>query len=230
MGTDNLHHQRKAKLTVDVRRRKPLRDVYDKVLIVCEGEKTEPLYFTEIKDYYEINSANIRITGECGSDPVSIVNHAIQLYQDEKKGGDLFDRVYCLFDQDSYHLPPNKFQQALDKITGVKPKNTFFAITSVPCFEYWFLLHFTFTTAPFSSSGGVSAGKAVFQKLKHYWPEYTKTREGAFATRLPELEFAKTNAVLSLAEANKNHTDNPSTHIHELVEYLETIKSVQIDT
>lgn len=225
MGTDNLHHKRKAKLNEDTSRRKALRKPYDKVLIVCEGGKTEPQYFGEIKDHYEIDSANVRITGDCGSDPVSVVNYALELYQYEKCKGDCFDRVYCVIDQDSYKLPPNKYQQALDKIASVKPKNTFFSITSVPCFEYWLLLHFIYTTSPFSSVGGVSAGAAVLQQLKNYWPEYEKALKGTFVSRLTELELATTNAIRSLADAQENHTDNPSTHIHELVNFLKNIKN-----
>ena len=224
MGTDNFHHKRKAKLQEDVSRRKASRASYDKVLIVCEGGKTEPLYFAEVKDHYEINSANICITGECGSDPVSVVTHALQLYQNEKVKGVNFDRVYCVFDQDSYNLPPNKYQQALDKIAGAKPKNTFFAITSVPCFEYWLLLHFDYKSAPFSSVGGVSVGAAVLNQLQCYWPEYKKALRGTFASRLLELEFAIANATRSLGESQRIHTDNPSTHIHELVCYLKDIK------
>lgn len=225
MGTDDFHHKRKAKRIEDVSRRKASRAPYDKVLIVCEGEKTEPLYFSEIKDYYEINSANISITGECGSDPVSVVTHALRLYHDDKKKDEAFDRVYCVFDQDSYNLPPNKYQQALDKLAGAKPKGTFFAITSVPCFEYWLLLHFVYTTAQFSSVGGVSVGAAVLQELNKVWPEYTKAQEGTFVSRLQELEFAKANASRSLEDAKENHTDHPSTCVHELVEYLQRIKS-----
>jgi len=45
MGTDNLFHKRKAKKAVDLARRKALRAPYAKVLVVCEGEKTEPYYF-----------------------------------------------------------------------------------------------------------------------------------------------------------------------------------------
>lgn len=225
MGTDNLHHRRKAKLRSDVSRRKASRSPYEKVLIVCEGEKTEPVYFSELIDHYEINSANIRITGNCGSDPLSVVNHALKLYQEEKVKGDNFDHVYCVFDQDSYNLPPNKYQQALDKIAGAKPKDTFFAITSVPCFEYWLLLHFEYTTAQFNSIGGVSAGASVLQKLKEHWPEYEKSLIGIFKYRLPELDFATTNAVRSLTAAEETHTNNPTTHIHELVTYLKNIKN-----
>ncbi|VAW46556.1 hypothetical protein MNBD_GAMMA03-583 [hydrothermal vent metagenome] len=60
MGTDNLHHKRKAKSISNLERKKAKRAPYDRVLIVCEGEKTEPYYFSELIDYYRLNSANIK--------------------------------------------------------------------------------------------------------------------------------------------------------------------------
>lgn len=224
MGSDNLHHKRKAKRDKDVGRKKASRVPYQKVLIVCEGGKTEPLYFNEIRDLYEINTANIRITGECGSDPISVVNHALALFDAEKEKNAPFDRVYCVFDQDSYHLPPNQYQQALDKIAHQSTKNTFFAITSVPCFEYWLLLHFVYTTAPFSAVGGVSVGAAVVNQLKTHWEAYDKGATGTFLALKEKLDFATTNAIRSLKAATQNQTDNPTTHIHELVSYLRHIK------
>ncbi len=102
MGTDNLHHKRKAKQVSRLQRQNAKRKPYDKVLIVCEGEKTEPNYFNELKDHYEINTANIEIDGNCGSSPKSVVNHAINLYTKECDTDNGFDRVYCVFDKDSH--------------------------------------------------------------------------------------------------------------------------------
>ena len=226
MGSEDLFHKRKAKAAPQLGRRKPVRATYDKVLIVCEGEKTEPLYFKELVDYYEIHSANVRVSGECGSDPLSVVNHGIKLYEDERlvESG-TFDRVYCVFDRDAH----TNYQAALDKLAGIKPKTVFFAANSVPCFEYWLLLHFTYTTAPYSAVGGVSSGAAVLKELKNYWPEYTKAEAGAFLASLKisndGLVYAKENAKRAFIEAKKNHTDNPSTTVHMLVDYLQQIKN-----
>lgn len=224
MGSDDLHHKRKAKLQSEMRRREAIRAPYQKVLIVCEGEKTEPLYFNEIKDKYEINSANITVSGECGSDPLSVYSHAADLFQKENDKNDPFDRVYCVFDQDGYNLGPNKYQQAIDKISRSRPKDTFIAITSVPCFEYWFLLHFVYTTAPFTSVGKYSVGDSVRQELLKYWPEYQKTLKDTFEFLFPNLERAKAYSKRALTAASRNHTDNPSTYVHDLVDYLQHIK------
>lgn len=224
MGSDDLFKKRKAK-SADLGRRKPLVASYDKVLIVCEGSKTEPQYFQELIDHYEIHSANVKISGDCGSDPLSVVGHGLDLYKSEKDADSgAFDRVYCVFDRDAH---PN-YLSALQKINNQKIKDVFYAITSVPCFEYWFLLHYDYTTAPYSAVGGKSSGDAVVSALKTFWPEYAKGRHGTFehllGLRNDELAYAKANARRAILEAERNRTDNPSTMAHDLVAYLQAIK------
>ncbi len=72
MGSDNLFHRRKAKRVDQLARRKVRREPYAKVLIVCEGEKTEPR---------------------------SIFDYAKGRYLIEKRADDPFDKVYCVFDK-----------------------------------------------------------------------------------------------------------------------------------
>lgn len=48
MGTDDLFHKRKQRRATSLQRKKALKAPYDRVLIVCEGAKTEPNYFREI--------------------------------------------------------------------------------------------------------------------------------------------------------------------------------------
>jgi len=222
VGSDDLFHKRKAKSARDSARRQPVRASYDKVLIVCEGAKTEPLYFKELVDHYEIHSANVTISGDCGSDPVSVVKHGIQLYDKEKLAGSgPFDKVYCVFDRDAH---PNYLQAQVD-LSNIRKKGVFYAIKSIPCFEYWLLLHFIYKTAPFMAVGNVSSGAAALRELKKYWPDYEKAGVGSFSYTLSKLEYAKANAKRALREAERNHTDNPSTNIHELVDYLQNIKN-----
>ncbi len=47
LGTDDLFHKRKAKVTNDLNRKQAIKRTYEKILIVCEGSKTEPNYFAE---------------------------------------------------------------------------------------------------------------------------------------------------------------------------------------
>lgn len=220
MGTDNLHHKRKSKNSGQLARRAARRETYAKVLIVCEGEKTEPNYFLGLKDHYALNSANVEITGNCGSDPVSIINHGKQRYREVKNAGDPFDKVYCVFDKDAH---PN-YKQAMDDISNATPKNIFIAINSVPCFEYWLLLHFVYSTKPYAALHNNSACNQVLTDLKVYIPDYAKGRRDIFAELINQLDFACHNANRALQVATANDTDNPSTHVHELVAFLQDIK------
>lgn len=220
MGTDNLFHKRKAKSAAGLKRHRVKRDSYAKILIVCEGEKTEPNYFNGLRDHHSLSSANVEVCGNCGSSPLSIVTYAKQRYREEKDAGDAFDKVYCVFDQDA-HVD---YTKAVAAIRGATPKDTYFAITSVPCFEYWLLLHFIYTTKPYTALPGNSAGNQVLAQLKIYMPDYTKGDNDTFSVLIDQLDFAKNNAARSLQFAKANNTDNPSTHVHELVAFMQSIK------
>lgn len=220
MGTDDLFKKRKARSALDQARRKASRAPYEKVLIVCEGEKTEPNYFQELKDFYEIDTANVVIDGNCGSSPISVVNHAIASYLQETETLEPYDKVYCVIDRDTH----DSFDEAIAKLANQKPEDVFHAIVSVPCFEYWLLLHFQYTTAAFMPAGKKSAGNRTEEALKGLWPEYHKGKKGVFNHVLENIEFAKANAARCLADARKRGSNNPSTNVHELVHYLQNIK------
>jgi hypothetical protein len=222
MASDKLFQRRKAKKAKELARKKARRERYAKVLIVCEGKKTEPNYFNDLKDRLELNSANVVVTGECGSSPVSIADFAFQQYHSERDTGDPFDKVYCVFDKDQHG---NSYAQALDRINSATPKSTFVSITSVPCFEYWLLLHFIYTTAPYNQAGSKSGCESLITELRKYLAGYQKGDNTVFEKILGQLPQAKVYADRALKAAQASDTDNPSTKVHELVEYLENIKN-----
>ena len=139
MGSDDLFKKRKAKKLKDHQRKVAMRKPYDRVLIVCEGEKTEPSYFMELREYYGLHTANIEITGECGSSPTTILAKAKELFNKAKQDGNPFDRVYCIFDKDEH----TTYEQTILEIENITPKGVFFSITSVPCLSigYCYILH-----------------------------------------------------------------------------------------
>ncbi|WP_038150065.1 RloB family protein [Vibrio litoralis] len=198
------------------------KDPYDKILIVSEGSKTEPNYFNEIKNLYEISSLNIIIDGDCGSSPICVVNHAKALAKKEEKLGSPFDKVFCVIDKDNHTC----YFEALDKIKAQKG-DVFKSVQSIPCFEYWLLLHFEYTTRAYVSQTGNSVGTQVIRDLKNKpgMGSYEKGEKGIFIKLLDKLETAKINATNAQNSAEKNECDNPSTQIHTLVEYLQNIKN-----
>jgi len=140
MGTDNLHSKRKAKLNVE--RRQAKREPYGRVLIVCEDSESSPAYLKAMCDELKLSTANIMICGkECGSAPINVVDYAI-------KNKEEYDKVYCVIDRDQHWT----FNKALQKAKSKKVE----MIVSIPCFEYWLLLHFEFTDQPFQAVFGFS--------------------------------------------------------------------------
>ena len=217
MGTDNLFHKRKERKAESLRRRQAMKAPYDVVLIVCEGEKTEPNYFSELKKAFRLSNANVRICGR-GSDPLSVVNFAIETFRREPE----FDRVYCVFDRDRH----TRYNEALDMVrrTRLGKGSKIFAIPSIPCFEFWLLLHFIYTTRPFDAPSGDSICSRVIEELKKYLPEYQKGEQDIFNKMQDSLNDAITNASRVQQFHQTSGTDNPSTLVHSLVEYLRDLK------
>ena len=84
-----------------LRRRRPTREPYARVLIVCEDAKAEPAYFRELTDRYRLSTANVVVMGS-GSDPRFLVKKAKKLRRTEISRGDPSDAVYCVFDRDEH--------------------------------------------------------------------------------------------------------------------------------
>jgi len=210
---------RKARNFRGLQRRQPKREAYDRVLIVCEGRKTEPNYFRELVDHLKLNTANVEIDGNSDSSPKSVVAHARRRYQQDGE----FDRVFCVFDKDEHAT----YSQAVKELAAVDLSEVFAGITSVPCFEYWLLLHFTFTTKPYARSEWVSPGDQVLKDLKKHLPTYRKGSQHLYWQLMPLTDLAIRHAERACQAAAQNQTDNPSTQVHRLVTYLRTLKNGQ---
>ncbi len=204
-----------------LKRQRQIRAPYDTVLIVCEGSKTEPDYFKELKNELRLSNANIHICGkECGTAPESVVKYALG----ELKKDPTYDRIFCVFDKDQH----KSYQAAIGQI---KAKKKFKVITSVPCFEFWLLLHFRDAARPYVKAGNKSACDNAIRDLKMYIPDYEKGSKIAFEKTYPTVSDAIKRAQLLEIRQQKAGTDNPSTKVHHLISYLQglgkTKKAVQ---
>jgi|SRR3989304_4703087 len=220
MGTDDLFHKRKAREVESLRRQAAKRAPYDIVLIVCEGAKTEPYYFKGLREHLRLNNANIVITDKkTGTDPLSVVNLAIKEFNKDP----CYDKVYCVFDKDKH----TTYAAALDKIrsTHLKKGATLHAITSIPCFEIWLLLHYVYTTRSFNTAGDVSNCDLIETELKKHIAGYQKGGRNIFEVVKDKTDSAITNAKRLEAFHQTSGTDNPSTKVHELVEYLQDLRN-----
>ena len=198
-----------------VARRRPKREPYDRVLIVCEGAKTEPNYFSELARHYKLSTANIEIVG-AGADPLAIVKEAIESQKRERRNGEKYDKVYCVFDRDEHA----RFQQA----SLLAQRSKLQLGRSWPCFEFWLLLHFRFSRRPYVRSHGRSPAENCIRDLRQHWPDYEKARNGVFLQLRHTLEDAKECADRAEVDVAQTGNSNPSTEVHRLVTYLEDLK------
>lgn len=201
-----------------LQRRGPVRKPYERVLIVCEGEKTEPNYLREFIEYHRLSTANVTVTGDGGSAPNSVVEHAIELFEKDPD----YNTVFCVFDRDGHASFDHALQRIDDKVlirrSGRKKigEARFVAITSTPCFEYWILLHHEYTTAPMQRFADIEPRLRAIPALA----AYAKGTTRLFATTRDLLERALNNADRANAAAAAVNTNNPTTQMPILIRYL----------
>lgn len=176
-----------------------------RILIVCEGEKTEPYYFKA----FRVSSAVVKISGT-GANTFSLVQQAIQTQKDARKNKEPFDQVWCVFDHDDF--PAENFNNAID----LANRNNCKIAYSNEAFELWYLLHYCFFDSAIHRKNYIS-------KLeKHLKSKYQKNNPEMYETLLPFQKEAIRNSKNLLARYSPPNPEknNPSTTVHLLVEEL----------
>lgn len=202
----------------ELRRRRPTLEPLERLLLVCEGEKTEVIYFSLFLTRLRAANIDMKIAKrECGSDPLSIVQFAKGLMRDDPG----IDRCYCVIDRDTHATFDAAVQEALDyNQTLAESGREFVTVRSYPCFEIWFIYHFIMSRAPFDASRGKSAGDLAVSALKRHLPEYSKNAVKVIAQLLERTGEAITNAERAHYEAIQTNQPNPSTEVYILVRKL----------
>jgi len=124
------------------------------------------------------------------------------------------DVAYCIFDTDV----DSKKNKIIEEAIELANKYNIKVITSTPCIELWFLLHYDYTTANMDS-------EEVIKRLKIYYSKYEKN-VNIYPFILEKLDLATTRAKkLEQYQIDNNHRigtveANPSTEVYKIVEYL----------
>lgn len=224
MGQDNQPKARQK--TRDLRRRAAVRQPIDRLLIVCEGAKTEPNYFGEIRQELRLSTANVQVQhGAFGTDPLSVVKYAEHVFRHGDLGRGIepkeFDRVLVVFDRDdhlNYHGALAYAMSLDEKLPNdEKVRVPFDVIASVPCFELWLLLHFEDVQAPIHRD-------EVYQRLRGHIPGYDKGQGGYWSTTKHLLSVASERAEARAALTTAEDGQEPFTSVHELVARLTALR------
>lgn len=220
--------KRRPKSGRDLKRRAAFRSEPDRVLIVTEGSKTEPVYFRKIIAELGLTTAKVKIVGDGGSAPISVVEEAQKRLDQDSD----FEQVFCVFDRDRHTTYDDALESLRQLARHRKLKGkAIIAITSVPCFELWYLLHVSDSRKPYEvAATGGSPALALISELKKYEPfcSYEKKDCEIFFPKItPHRDTAAERAVRFLQEAQGEGAqlfhENPSTRVHLIIQALTEI-------
>jgi hypothetical protein len=202
MGHDKLFQKKQALTRLENTRK--LR----RILIVCEGEKTEPNYFKKFPENPEVYD-RIDIHGT-GYNTVSLVKEAVKLKNEALRRREPYIEVWCVFDKDDFSI--RSFNEAikLAVVSGLR------CAYSIEAFELWYMLHFNYYDMALSRSQYIKKLSELLKKT------YLKNDEGIYELLESRQAQALQNArnlydkqsVLPMKE------QNPITMVFKLVERL----------
>lgn len=214
-----------------------------KILIVCEGERTEPNYFkwwakqiNALKSTYvksqggnhyldiQVDEPPKFVIDGTGRNTVSLVEYAIEEAEKAYGKGLDYTSVWCVFDRDSFK---ENFGPAIELCeTHSKIEHTFkmFAAYSNEAFELWYLLHFDYIDAAISRKEYQRMLTDRIKKLtsnKKF--EYAKNDPNMYDILYKQQGTAIHNAKMLLGQYENRkdyHDHNPCTTVYKLVEEL----------
>ncbi|MFA5449121.1 MAG: RloB family protein [Clostridia bacterium] len=148
----------------DKRRKRAIRQTNPIWLIVCEGRnKTEINYLS----HFNKREGKVRLIVKPSedTDPRRMVERAKNIAKAQSIGQNLNDRIICLIDLDIDDNRAKLIQLLKIKYSKI---NIF---VSNPCFEIWFLLHFT------RHPNRENKSRNVKKQLEGYVPNYTESMD-----------------------------------------------------
>lgn len=194
------------------------RPVKIKVLIVGEGQETEPNYFRGLRDEPEIKARfAITVKGGHGSTQDRVVKETIQHKKRAENRKEAYDRVFCVVDcEEAANRPMIETACALARANKIE------MILSNPSFEVWLLAHFERKGQPFAHA------KAAEDHLNTHWrnrfdQDYDKTDRLLYDRLKPHTQDGINNAewVLETRHQQKPCLEsNSSTEVYRLVKLL----------
>lgn len=186
------------------------------VLIVCEGTKTEPLYFGGFRAAAR-GRYMIKIATSNAKDAVGIAKYAKEQKKRQGLSGKDGDSIWIVFDTDS------NSREQLDAAEKLAEADSHKLAMSNPCFELWYLLHFEDRTAALSK-------EELDIRLRRHIPDYKKNqdyfallalRRSSALRRAEELESPSARPLSRAA--------NPSTGVGRLVRELAELDALHAE-
>jgi hypothetical protein len=192
-------------------RRSAFRDPKPTILVVSEGDVTEPEYIRGLQRACRNSRVTIEVAKEHGV-PMTLVRIAKQYKEEadaraarEKDENLAYDSVWCMFDRDDHPAIGEAKEMARD--------NSIRLAISNPCIELWLFLHF-------GDNPGMQSRHAMKKLLKKHVPGYDKHVEyTVYSTGYSQAVSRASKMDTDAMEANEPHR-NPTTGVYELTELI----------
>lgn len=182
-------------------------------LIVCEGTRTEPLYFRAMADRInalycsEVEQPRVTVVG-AGKNTRSLLHFARRLAARRPET----ELIWLVYDRDDF--PGDDFDNTQYAAAAIAGPPHYRVAWSNECIELWFLLHFQDLHA--------DIGRANYRALlRRYFP-YEKNLPDLYQRLAPYTAAAIRRARALLADCGHLPPSRccPATRVHELVEFL----------
>ena len=192
-------------------RRPPFKDPKPVILVVTEGEVTEPEYLGGFVRAVKNPRAEIEVVGGVGV-PKTIVEHAKEKKREadkrarrEKDDNLSYDQVWCVFDIDAHPNIPDAKQMARDN--GIE-----LAISN-PCIEIWLWLHF-------ADQPGMQHRHKLQSMMKRHIPKYDKHVDLSDYASGYEMAAQRASRLDEDAKLDNDEGRNPTTGVWRLTESI----------
>lgn len=185
------------------------------ILVSYEGKnKTEDIYLGNYNG--RDNNYVIRKVPGNDTDPISLVEHTIAKVKEEFLDLTGDDRAFYMFDTDVKSEKNSQINEAI----RLAIKNNIIPIVSAPCVEVWFLLHYRYSTAQYSSN------EEVIDELKRYCAGYNKSYNIyplIFGNTSKAISNAKRLEKFQLENGRKLQSveANPYTEVYKIMEEIQ---------
>lgn len=182
------------------------------VAIGCEGKnKTETIYFKN----FSSRECIVKFSPGTHTDPVGMANDLIDFIKKEDIKTEYGDKIYLLIDTD---VKENK-QKQIDETKEICDKYDIELITSTPTFEYWYILHYGYTSKSYRNS------KQVKSEMKMKISNYSENMD-VYPIIKDKIDIAIVNAkkIEKYQKENGKMIDseeaNPHTSVYRVVEEM----------
>lgn len=200
-------------------RRSAHRPEKTRILIVCEGRETEPIYFRGLRDEEAVRQHfSLMIKKGKGGSCLAVVEEAIAEQEKAAARDEGFDEVWCVFDVEQ----AAQREQVIEARTLAAKHGLQLALSN-PSFECWLLAHFVRTKRSFANH------HAVTEVLNKHWGrefgrDYEKNDKQLYTRLAGRIRTAVDNARKVRTEDWGSSLDivdcNSATDVYLLIERL----------